>query len=181
MEVTMGHRQPGGVSALSFTYLDWPRLLDHLRERQRALEAARWALGDTLVETQLAMGASPEIEAAFAREGCSWQALAASLGVRTSDLATLREVARSFPPRKRVSGVGWEHHRRVLSALPTASLSLRQRWLREAARRDWSAVTLARCIRAEASTQGDAPRPRKRHRPRAATPQRGGRQHGPTG
>lgn len=170
----MGHRQPGSVSALSLTYLDWPRLLDHLRERQRALEAARWALGDTLVETQRAIGGSPEIEAAFAREGCSWQALAASLGVRPSELATLREVASCFPPRKRVSGVGWEHHRRVVRALPTATLSLRQRWLREAARRDWSAATLVRRIRAEASAQGEAPRPRKRRRPCSASLHRGG-------
>ncbi|MEB3222084.1 MAG: hypothetical protein VKS61_08415 [Candidatus Sericytochromatia bacterium] len=170
----MGHRQPGAVSALSLSYLDWPRLLDHVRERLRTLEAARWAMGDTLVEVQLAMGASPEIEAAFAREGCSWPALAASLGVRTTELATLREVARSFPPRKRVSGVGWEHHRRVLLTLPTATLSLRQRWLREAARRDWSAATLARRIRAEACAQGAEPRPRKRRLPgAAATPSEG--------
>ena len=134
-------------SALNFTYLDWAELNAQAGARLRAIEQARWALGDLLAQALAAVVMSPELEAALAAEGASWRHLAEGLGVSESLLKRYAYVADAFPRRKRVSGVGWDYHEAVLRALPSASLSNRQKWLREAARHNWSVRQLLTRIR----------------------------------
>lgn len=136
-------------TTLSFTYLNWTELRRETGARVRNIEQARWALGDLLAQAFGVLEMTPELEAAFAAEGASWDRLAAAVGTGGGELRRYARVAIAFPRRKRVSGVGWEHHWAVLQALPQASLSLRQKWLREAARYGWSVRQLMLRIRAK--------------------------------
>ncbi|MEB3284178.1 MAG: hypothetical protein VKN33_02700 [Candidatus Sericytochromatia bacterium] len=134
-------------TALNFTYLNWSELRREVGCRAREIEQARWALGDLLAHTYSDFEKTPQLAAAFDAAGISWRDLSEAIGVPVTDLKRYARVATAFPRRKRVSGVGWEYHSAVLGALPSASLTGRQKWLREAARHNWSIRSLIKRIK----------------------------------
>lgn len=134
-------------TTLNFTYLNWSELRRETSARARDIEQARWALGDLLAQAFEAFDMTPELEAALAAEGASWECLASSIGTASNDLRRYARVSTAFPRRKRVSGVGWDYHAAVLRLLPQASVSARQKWLREAARHEWSVRQMVARIR----------------------------------
>ncbi|MEB3198740.1 MAG: hypothetical protein VKP62_16205 [Candidatus Sericytochromatia bacterium] len=159
----MGSGTPGKANTLRFTYLDWPRVLENLRAELHLLDGAKWHLGEMLLSVRQTLAGTPGVAAAFASQGVSWRALGNRLGMRASEVELLSRVSEAFPKGKRVSGVGWEHHRVVLFELPAATLSQRHKWLREAARQEWNPTQLGVQIRKALSgskPQGRDPVPR---------------------
>lgn len=149
----------GSRNVLRVEYLNWPKVEEDLRARMRELDAARWAMGEVLARVHAATSASDELKRQFAAQGASLKALGASVGLRPAEMEALRLTAATFPPRERVSGVGWEHHRAAAVHLAAETPSARKKWLRDAARHGWSALQLARKIREAGSAAAEPGKP----------------------
>jgi hypothetical protein len=152
-EVGMEGMGRGAGNTLQVEYLNWPKIEDDLRTRMRELDAARWAMGEVLARVHGAVTASDELKKQFAAQGASLKALGDGLGLAPAEMEALRLTAATFPAGERVSGVGWEHHRAASLLLAGATTSARKRWLRDAARHGWSAIQLARRIRAAGAVE----------------------------
>lgn len=134
----------GGLAhnGLMVSFVDLPRVRDDVGALARELDARRWAIGEILERVHRSMFATVHIRQDFARQGFTWRSLARHVGLPAREITALRVTAAAFPPRERNRQLGWAHHHLVAARLSGEPMSVRRKWLRDAAKNGWSTYQL---------------------------------------
>lgn len=137
------------TNSLTVEFIDLEKALSDLDTHGRDRSAALWAMGDILERVFKTVNASEGIRREFARQGVSLTRFARHLGTSTSRLAALRLTASAFAPKDRNYDLSWEHHHAIARRFRHDTANVRRKWLREAAKNDWSLTELRARMRGQ--------------------------------
>jgi hypothetical protein len=136
-----------GANSLTVEFVDLEKALNDLEAHARDRSSALWAMGDILERVFRTVNASEGIRREFAKQGVSVKRFAEHLGVSPSRLSALRLTAGTFGAKDRNPDLSWEHHHTIARAFRHETAAVRRKWLREAAKQEWSVTQLRARIR----------------------------------
>jgi transcriptional regulator with XRE-family HTH domain len=134
-------------NSLTLEFIDLDKALSDLATHSRDRSMALWTMGDILERVFRMVHASEGVRREFAKQGVSQARFAEHLGVSPSRLAALRLTAASFQPKDRNYDLSWEHHHAIAKRFRHETAAVRRKWLREAAKNDWSVSELRARLR----------------------------------
>lgn len=136
-----------GPNSLTVEFVDLEKALGDLETHSRDRSAALWAMGDILERVFRTVNASAAIRREFLRQGVSLSRFARHLNMSPSRLRAIRQTAATFATKDRHMDLSWEHHQVIARAFQHESAAVRRKWLREAAKNDWSVPELRARLR----------------------------------
>lgn len=136
-----------GPNSLTVEFVDLERALTDLHAHARERSTALWAMGDILERVFKTVNVSDGVRREFARQGVTMSRFARELGVSTSRLSSLRLTSAMFAPKDRNYDLSWEHHHTIARHFRHDTAAVRRKWLREAAKQDWTVSELRARLR----------------------------------
>lgn len=137
-----------GPNTITVEFVDLEKAVSDFRTRRAERDAALWSMGEILVRVFRAIYASETLKREFAKQGMSLRRFARDVGVTPQYLTALRMTALAFPSKDRHTELSWEHHHAIARELGHETPAVRRRWLRDAAKHEWSVPQLKRALAA---------------------------------